>query len=90
MLPDKDYIKKLGKESGADLVGIASIDRFGNAPAGSSPTDKLSTCKSVIVFAGIFPKDTLDKDTVTYTAIRNSMVTKLDGIASESLNNLKP
>jgi epoxyqueuosine reductase QueG len=33
---------------GADLVGIAPIERFANAPEGHKPTDFLPECKSVI------------------------------------------
>jgi epoxyqueuosine reductase QueG len=33
---------------GADLVGIAPVERFANAPEGHKPTDFLPECKSVI------------------------------------------
>jgi epoxyqueuosine reductase QueG len=36
---------------GADLVGIAPVDRFVNAPAGHKPTDFMPECKSVISVA---------------------------------------
>lgn len=36
---------------GADLVGIASVDRFAGAPAGHHPSDWLRGCRSVIVLA---------------------------------------
>jgi len=35
-------------EWGADLVGIAPMERFANAPEGHKPTDFLAECKSVI------------------------------------------
>jgi len=36
---------------GADLVGIAPVERFANAPEGHKPTDFLPGCKSVISVA---------------------------------------
>ncbi|MFW6113421.1 MAG: hypothetical protein ACOC78_00665 [Actinomycetota bacterium] len=36
---------------GADLVGIAPVERFDDAPAGHKPTDFLPECKSVISIA---------------------------------------
>ncbi|RJP66264.1 MAG: epoxyqueuosine reductase [Candidatus Abyssobacteria bacterium SURF_17] len=36
---------------GADLVGIAPVERFANAPEGHKPTDFLPECKSVISIA---------------------------------------
>ncbi len=38
-------------EWGADLVGIAPVERFANAPEGHRPTDFLPECKSVISIA---------------------------------------
>ena len=40
------------KQLGVDLVGIASADRFSEAPAGHRPEDLLPDAKSVIVMAG--------------------------------------
>ena len=38
-------------EWGADLVGIAPVERFENAPEGHKPTDFMPECKSVISIA---------------------------------------
>ncbi len=35
-------------ELGADLVGIAPVERFSEAPEGHRPTDFMPECKSVI------------------------------------------
>lgn len=51
-------VKKLVKELGADIVGIASVDRFDGAPPGHSPQELLPASKSVIV-AGIRIPDTV-------------------------------
>jgi epoxyqueuosine reductase QueG len=75
-------IKKTAYEFGADLCGIASIDRFKDAPEGFHPTDVLPSCQSVIVLASRFLKSTLEgKSTVPYTTVRNELSTKMNKIA---------
>jgi len=49
-------IKNLVLTLGADLCGIASVDRFDKAPQGFHPKDLYSECKSVIVFAKKLPE----------------------------------
>lgn len=49
-------IKKIVLTLGADLCGIASVDRFDKAPEGFHPKDLYSECKSVIVFAKKLPE----------------------------------
>lgn len=56
---DREQVKKIMFSLGADLCGIASIDRFADAPKGYHPLDVLPTCKSVISFACRFPAGTL-------------------------------
>ncbi|MEM2704533.1 MAG: hypothetical protein QXR45_15400, partial [Candidatus Bathyarchaeia archaeon] len=52
-----DAVKKFAKERGADLVGIASIDRFEGAPSHLHPAKTaLSTAKSVVVVAKRIPR----------------------------------
>lgn len=48
----KEYILSIG----ADVCGIANIDRFYEAPEGFHPRDIFSGCKSVIVFGMALPK----------------------------------
>lgn len=52
-------IKKLCRSFGADLVGVASVERFVNAPKGYHPTDVMPTAKSVISLGMVLPKDIL-------------------------------
>lgn len=67
---------------GADLCGIAAIDRFDQAPKGYHPLDVLPTCKSVISFACRFPRGTLlSLSSAPYTRMRNSITPKMDAIA---------
>jgi epoxyqueuosine reductase len=75
-------IKKKAAQLGADLCGISTISRFGNAPEGFHPTDIFPGCKSVIVFASRFPLSTLNmKSNSPYTLVRNVLVNKLDAIS---------
>lgn len=75
-------IKEILKSLGADLCGIASIDRFGDSPKGYHPLDVLPTCKSVISFACRFPSGTLaSKSSAPYTSVRNTITPKMDAIA---------
>jgi len=41
-------VKELAHSKGADLVGVASVDRFQEAPKGHHPLDVFPGCKSVI------------------------------------------
>ena len=55
-------IKKLCRSFGADLVGVASVERFVNAPKGYHPTNVMPTAKSVISLGMVLPKDILEQD----------------------------
>lgn len=75
-------IKETAFSLGADLCGIASIDRFEDAPEGYHPLDVLPTCKSVISFACRFPVGALICNShIPYTRVRNSITSKMDAIA---------
>lgn len=75
-------VKKIAFSLGADLCGIAGIDRFDDAPKGYHPLDVLPSCKSVISFACRFPVGTLACHTpAPYTRVRNSITPKMDAIA---------
>lgn len=75
-------VKKIMFELGAELCGIAGIDRFGEAPKGFHPTDVLPTCRSVISFAVRIPAGTLKcRTAAVYTRVRNTLTEKLDAIA---------
>lgn len=76
-LPDKsNEIKEIAMSLGADLCGIASLNRFRNAPEGFHPLDIYPKCKSVIVFAKKVPIGSMSADScIPYTFI-NEVVTK--------------
>lgn len=52
-------VKQLAQGLGADLCGIASIDRFDAAPEGFHPRDVFSGTKSVVSIACSLPESTL-------------------------------
>lgn len=79
---DSKKVKRMILSSGADLCGIASVDRFIHAPKGYHPSDVLPSCKSVISFGCRFPIGTLHcKSHIPYTRVRNSITPKMDAIA---------
>ncbi len=79
---DSRKIKEILFSLGADLCGIASLDRFDDVPRGYHPLDVLPTCKSVVSFGCRFPVGTLIcKSDIPYTRVRNSITSKLDAIA---------
>ena len=75
-------VKQRLYDMGADLVGIAGVDRFDGAPQGFHPADVLPDCRSVIVFAKRFLRATVDcKTTVPYTIVRNLLSSMMDEMA---------
>ncbi|MEG6584671.1 hypothetical protein [Dendrosporobacter sp. 1207_IL3150] len=85
-----DKIIQRAKELGADLCGIASIERFTDAPLGFHPTDVLKDCKSVIVLAARFPLSTLSTPSpAAYTFVRHRLVDKIDTITFQLSSELE-
>lgn len=75
-------VKKLLLSLGADLCGIASLDRFDAAPKGFHPLDVFPECKSVISFACRFPVAALScPSSAVHTRLRDSLAAKSDAIA---------
>ncbi len=78
----KEKTKEIMFSLGADLCGIAGMDRFVDAPRGYHPLDVLPSCKSVISFGCRFPVGTLHcSSDIPYTRVRNSITPKMDAIA---------
>lgn len=83
-------IKQMAAKKGCDLCGIASIDRFGEAPQGFHPADVLPVCKSVIVVAVKFLAGTAKcRTTVPYYVVRNALSERLDRISVELCEELE-
>ncbi|MFA6075791.1 MAG: epoxyqueuosine reductase [Negativicutes bacterium] len=76
-----ESIKECAIDLGAQDCGVASIDRFVNAPDGYRPTDVYSQCKSVIVFIKQMPTDIiLANNPVPYTHAAYKMYDEMDQI----------
>jgi len=75
-------IKELAKELGADLCGIASIDRFEDSPTGFHPMDVYRNTNSVISIACRIPESSMNiASPYPYTAIENIVSGKVGQIA---------
>jgi len=84
-----EIVKQIGLSAGATVVGIASANDFGLAPDGFKPTDNLNDCLSVIVLGTKSPPETLSKNSVEYTEIRNEMVKTTKSIAEKVAKQIK-
>jgi epoxyqueuosine reductase len=79
MIYDSKEIKNIAKKFGADLCGIATADRFKEAPKGYHPIDIYQDCKSVIVFAKKVPAGSLFAgNCIPYTHINNVITQDVD------------
>ena len=75
-------VKEIAYGLGAELCGIAGLDRFASAPEGYHPLHAWPGCRSVISFACRFPAAGAScKNDVIYTRVRNSVTGKMDAIA---------
>jgi epoxyqueuosine reductase QueG len=74
----KFYFARLG----ADVCGIASVDRFTEAPAGFHPRDLYADCRSAILFGQALPRGTLSVDSrLLYLKGMTECLAELDRIA---------
>jgi len=72
-------VKRTVEEMGADICGIASADRFSDAPKGFRPTNIYDKCKSVVVFARKLPTEALfASNCVPYTFVNMMMTLEVD------------
>ena len=72
-------IKSVALELGADICGIAPIDRFSSAPKGFHPNDIYSDCQSVLVFAKKLPAGSLFASScIPYTYICRVITEEVD------------
>lgn len=83
-------VKRIARELGAELCGIASADGFDAAPEGFRPRDVMPECSSVVVFACRFPVGALRCTTdIAYTRARNSISARMDGMALDMCMELE-
>jgi len=77
-------IKEFALSKGADLVGIASVSRFGGAPDGHKPENILPDAKTVIVCAKRFPNSVvMEGPPTSYQNMMDILTNQLDLIAYE-------
>ena len=78
----EERIKKIIEKLGADICGIANVERFVDAPSGFHPTDLYINCKSVIVFAKRMPKGlAYVKPRIIYTKAADINLNEVDRIS---------
>ncbi len=79
-------LKEYAGSIGAMGCGIASIDRFADAPKGFRPTDIYSKCRSVVViFCQMPPGAILAENPVPYTHAAYKMYEEVDRLSMELL-----
>jgi len=77
-------IKSIAGELGADLCGVAGVERFKDAPAGFNPSDIYSKCKSVVVFAKRVPSSSLSAENcIPYTHVSDVIIRKVDSLGAK-------
>ena len=80
----KSEMKKFVLSKGADLVGIASVDRFNGAPDGHKPEDILPDAKNVVACAKRIPNSVvIEQPATSYHNMMMILYNQLDIIAYE-------
>jgi epoxyqueuosine reductase QueG len=83
-LIESKAIKEIVKSLGADLCGVAPVERFNEAPKGFHPKDIYKDSKSVVVFAKRLPVESLFAiSCVPYTYVNNIITQKVDELGFE-------
>jgi len=81
---DAAAVKRVAKELGAQACGIASVDRFEEAPAGFRPRDIHPACQSVVVFLKAMPQEVILLDNpIPYTHAAYQLYGELDRLGME-------
>jgi epoxyqueuosine reductase len=77
----EETIKSLARNLGADLCGIAPVERFRDAPAGFRPTDVFPQAKSVVALAKRFPEGPFhSRSLIPYTAANDVFLQEITRI----------
>jgi epoxyqueuosine reductase QueG len=72
-------IKEFSQLCGADIVGIASVEKFERAPKGFHPKDTMPNAQSVIVIGKYFPIGVLEGNSkVAITKVYETLFNTLD------------
>lgn len=78
-----EELKGFARSLGADLVGVASVDRFEEAPEGHRPEDILPQARAVVVCAKRIPNGPLEGPATSYHHAMSILHAQLDLIASQ-------
>ena len=78
---NSSQIKSYAFDLGADLCGIAPVDRFVSAPKGFHPNDIYQDCRSVLVFAKKLPAGSLFASScIPYTYMNRLITEEVDAL----------
>lgn len=87
---DSNFIKDIAEKLGADLCGIATVDRFSESPEGFGPTDIYPEAKSVVVVAKRFPEGPfLSNSPIVYTMTNDIFLNEVLQITCAMCNQLE-
>ena len=79
-----EEVKKIAFNLGADLCGIAPVERFKDAPEGFGPQDIYKKSKSVIVYAKRLPTEILFAEScIPYTHVNSLITMEVDKLSFE-------
>jgi len=79
-MDDASFIKSLARQCNADLCGIASVERFDDAPMEFHPADIFPDCQSVIVLAKAALASTVQSKSVIPYSHFNDVVTEMHDV----------
>lgn len=86
----KQSVKRLAIDLGADLCGIAPIERFNGAPRGFHPCDIFPNTKSVVVIAKCMPTGSYNaSNPIPYTAANDAILQEVILITCELCTKLE-
>lgn len=79
----KNTVKSYGSTLGASLLGIASMERFSDCPAGFGPSDIMPQARAVVVMAKPIPRELIINDyrLTAYSQVHKTVLGLLDTIA---------
>jgi len=86
----EEKIKRILLDLGADVCGIAGVEKFKSAPKGFRPTDIYPDCKSVVVFARRLPRGlTHVSPRMIYLNANNLTLAEVDRIGLAACNAIE-
>jgi epoxyqueuosine reductase len=78
---ESETVKRVLFDLGADLCGIAPVERFSGTPDGFHPNDIYKGCRCVVVFAIRLPAGVLEAEScVPYTRANAQVTTEVDSL----------